>query len=128
MTPVTHIDINKAELNKLIEHPINESIVMLNFLKFKEKMENDIVSGEVAYKEYMKQAYPFFQKASAEILFFGRPQQMLIGPQDEILWDKVLVVKYASATDFINMIQAEGYPSKLREKGLQDSRLISCSS
>ena len=53
---------------------------------------------------------------------------MLIGPEDQELWDDVLLVKYRNIREFFKMTQAKGYPSDLREQSLQDSRLIYCKS
>ena len=70
----------------------------------------------------------FFEKVDAEIVFFGSPKIMLIGPEDQDLWDDVLLVKYRNIGEFFKMTQAKGYPSDLREQSLQDSRLIYCKS
>lgn len=86
------------------------------------------MTGEASYKQYMKAATPFFEKIDAEIIFFGRPLLMLIGPEDETLWDDMLLVKYKNQSEFFKMTRAEGYPTKLREQSLQDSRLIYCKS
>ena len=74
----------------------------------------------------MKAVTPFFQKSNAKILFYGEPKFTLIGPSDELEWDKVLIVEYAKKEDFINMITTKGYPAHLRSKAMADSRLIYC--
>ena len=65
---------------------------MLNLLRYKEKDEETGQTGKEAYSEYLEAAKPFFQKVNAEILFFGRPRHMLIGPVDEELWDAIILV------------------------------------
>lgn len=126
MEKQSYLEINKEQLKAFMQLPVDTPVVMLNLLKFKNEVVATGFSGEESYKEYMKQANPFFQKANAEILFLGKPQTMLIGPEDEDLWDMVLLIKYKAITDFLGMVQAEGYPAHLRKQALDDSRLIQC--
>lgn len=123
-----YLDINEAEFKAFSQLPGTQAVVMLNLLKFKAKIDDTSMSGEDGYKAYMKAAMPFFNLANAEVLFFGKPQHTLIGPEDKERWDKVLLVKYKSVNDFLDMITSEGYPSDLRKQSLLDSRLIHCNS
>lgn len=122
----SYLEINPEQFKAFTQLPMDAPVVMLNLLKFKDMVPETGLSGEASYKEYMKQATPFFAKANAEVLFLGRPQTMLIGPDDEEIWDKVLLIKYNTIAGFLNMVQAEGYPSHLRKQALSDSRLIHC--
>lgn len=126
MAKDTFLEINQEQFKTFKQFAIDTPVVMLNMLKFKIRVPETGLSGEEAYKEYMRQATPFFSKADAEILFLGKPQTMLIGPEDEDLWDKVLLIKYNTIAGFIDMVQAAGYPSHLRAQALEDSRLIHC--
>ncbi|MGO4919645.1 DUF1330 domain-containing protein [Maribacter spongiicola] len=121
------LEINEEQFKAFVKLPKDTSVVMLNLLKFKELVTETGLSGADSYKEYMKKATPFFIRAEAEILFMGKENTMLIGPEDEELWDKILLIKYKTISDFLEMIQAEGYPSHLRNQALEDSRLIHCS-
>jgi len=126
MEKESYLEINQEQFKAFAQLPSDTTVVMLNLLKFKNKVFETGLSGADSYKEYMRQAAPFFEKMDAEILFLGKPQTMLIGPEDEGLWDKVLLIKYNSIADFLKMVQAEGYPSHLRKQALDDSRLIHC--
>lgn len=106
----------------------DEPVIMLNLLKYKERVEETGETGKVEYSNYLNAAAPFLKKAEATVLFFGAPKHMLIGPTDEALWDAVIVVRYHSFAHFMGMVQAKGYPSQLRERALEDSRLIHCKS
>lgn len=121
-----YIEINKEQLNAFLKLPMDKPIVMMNLLKFKETVSGKDITGADLYKKYMKAATPFFVKANAEILFIGKPLSVLIGPEKEVLWDKLLLIKYKTISDFLSMVQAEGYPAHLREEALLDSRLIPC--
>jgi len=122
------IEVNSEQLKALAEVPEDQELLMLNLLRYKDRVEETGLTGETAYKQYMRAASPFFEKADAEIIFFGRPQLMLIGPEDQELWDDILLVKYRNSGEFFRMTQAKGYPSKIREQSLLDSRLIYCKS
>lgn len=113
-------------MKALFELPHDQELMMLNFLRYKDTVEETGLSGEASYKEYMKAATPFFKLVEAEVVFFGRPQSTLIGPEEEALWDDVLIVKYDTPGSFLKMVQEDGYPSELREQALLDSRLIYC--
>lgn len=120
------IEVNKEQLQALAELPEDQELLMLNLLRYKDRVEETGLTGKITYKQYMSAASPFFEKVDAEIVFFGSPKLMLIGPEDQELWDDILLVKYKNAGEFFKMTQARGYPSELREQSLQDSRLIYC--
>lgn len=126
MEKQSYLEINKEQFKTFVQLPMNTPVVMLNLLKFKDMVSETGLSGAESYAAYMRQATPFFAKAGAEVLFIGKPQTMLIGPEDEILWDKMLLVKYNTIAGFLGMVQAEGYPAHLRKQALNDSRLIHC--
>ena len=113
-----HINPTRTQFEGLANIPDNQPIVMLNLLKFSD-------TGEL-YQHYMKAAYPFFVKSGAEILYKGKIIHTFIGDESTIEWDEMLVVKYASKSDFISMTTADGYPGHLRQQALTDSRLFVC--
>lgn len=123
-----YIRVNPDEFQKFKESTTGEPVVMLNLLRYKELVKETGETGKVAYSTYLNAARPFFEKVNAEILFFGSPKHMLIGPTEEELWDAIILVKYNSFSDFVTMAKAEGYPTHLREQALLDSRLIHCKS
>ena len=126
MEKQSYIEVNAEQFKAFMQLPMDTPVVMLNFMKFKDKVPETGLSGAESYNRYMEAATPFFAKASAEVIYMGVPKTMLIGPEDENLWDKMLLVKYNSIADFLGMVQAEGYPSHLRALALEDSRLIHC--
>lgn len=120
-----YLDLTREQYKAFMEMPIDVPLQMLNLLKFKKKVDDADISGADRYKEYMKATVPFFQKSNAKINFFGDAKFTLIGPE-ELEWDKVLIVEYASKNDFVKMITTEGYPSEMRKSAIEDSRLIFC--
>ncbi len=124
----TYLKANPDTMKALFDLPDDQELIMLNFLRYKESVAETGLSGEASYREYMKAATPFFKLVEAEVVFFGRPQSTLIGPEEESLWDDVLIVKYRNPGSFLKMVRENGYPSGLREQALLDSRLIYCKS
>lgn len=122
----TYLDLTKEQFKDFIALPNDLPLQMLNLLKFKAQVEETGLTGKEQYKVYMKAAFPFFEKSNAKIIFNGNPKFTLIGPVDQLEWDKILIIEYATKKDFITMITSEGYPAHLRTKALADSRLIFC--
>lgn len=123
---MTYLDGTKEQFKQLMSLPIEGTLKMLNLLKFKPQVASSGKTGAAHYKDYMQAAQPFLASANAKILFYGKPQLMLIGP-NELEWDKVLIVEYDSREDFIKMVTNKDYPSHIRREALEDSRLIYCS-
>ncbi|MGB3149876.1 MAG: hypothetical protein WBB27_04370 [Maribacter sp.] len=126
MDEQTYLNINPEQISDFAKTAPGRPVVMLNLVKYKMLVPETGITGKEAYKEYMRKATPFFQKVNAEVLFYGSPKHMLIGPEEESLWDDVLLVKYNAVSDFMKMVKTEGYPAHLRAQALEDSRLIHC--
>ncbi|UTW62479.1 DUF1330 domain-containing protein [bacterium SCSIO 12741] len=110
------------------------AVVMLNLLKFKAEADyegldhlapDEPITGKEAYREYMSETMPYLQAAGSEVLFYGSSSAFVIGPADES-WDAVLLVKHASAAQFIAFAQNEDYLKIAghRKAALEDSRLL----
>ncbi|MFD0861932.1 hypothetical protein ACFQ1M_06915 [Sungkyunkwania multivorans] len=120
-----YVHMTEEQFEAFNDLPVVGTFQMLNLLKFKEKVEGSDMSGAKAYALYMNAVLPFFQASGAKVVYQGRSQFTLIGP-DDTEWDKVLIIEYASKQDFLKMITTEGYPAAMRSRALQDSRLILC--
>jgi uncharacterized protein (DUF1330 family) len=124
-----------AEAGKaLFERNLKGPVVMLNMLKFKEIADYSAspelapaqpISGQEAYKKYMKDTKKYLEEAGGEVIFMGKSGQFLIGPE-AASWDAVLLVKYQSVETFLAMIFDEGYLAGTphRIAALEDSRLL----
>ena len=121
-----YLDITRDQYKAFMAISIDGPLHMLNLLKFKKQVSENGLTGAEQYKIYLKAAMPFIKKANAKVLYYGKPQLTLIGPEGDLEWDEILIVAYPSKTNFINMATAEGYPSELRKLALEDSRLIFC--
>ncbi len=119
-------EINKEGLAILSTFDENIPVFMMNYLNYKEMVSSTKKTGKETYNEYMKTAFPFFQKIDAEIIFKGKPMATIIGLSEEKLWDEVLIVKYANKKEFFKLMSFKEYPRALRASALTDSRLIFC--
>ncbi len=121
-----YTDINPMALKALADYPNDRPVYMLNYMKYAPLDPKTGKTGREVYKEYLEKATPFFQDINARISFKAMPALTIIGPEEETLWDEVLIVTYDTKADFFNLIQKEGYPGHIRKKALIDSRIIFC--
>lgn len=118
--------LNHEILEKLKSFPEDLPVFMVNYLNYKQVVEETGKTGRETYADYLKVAMPFFEHIDAEIVFKGKPMGTILGPSDEKLWDEVMIVKYASKDEFFKLLQLKEYPRELRASALADSRLIFC--
>ena len=124
MSNNTFINPTQDQILVVNNFPDDQSLCMLNLLKYKTKTA-DGISGKEQYKIYMKEASPFIEKSKGKVIYYGNALQNFIGP-DESEWDKVLIIQYPTKNNFLEMLQMENYPTHLRAAALEDSRLIIC--
>lgn len=107
-------------------HEDNGPIIMLNLLKFKDKVEETGESGLASYASYSQKVAPLLAKVGGKPLLHAKTDQVLIGSDEEDLWDQVLVVEYPSRAAFIQMVQSPEYQEALpeRNQALERSKLI----
>ncbi len=120
------MNLNLEGIEKLESFDDNVPIFMLNYLNYKDIVEETGKTGAETYDEYLIEAAAFFEQLDANVVFKGRPQGIILGPSEEELWDEILIVKYVNKYEFFKIFQMEGYPLELRASALSDSRLIFC--
>ena len=107
-------------------------IHMLNLLKFRKNVDSAILSnvdndlsGEEVYNQYLNLMDTMFRKAGSKILYKGKGNSFLIGPESE-KWDLILLVEHQTVSRFIALAQTEDYKAieKYRHASLEDSRLL----
>ena len=107
---------------------------MLNLLKFRDladySMHEELkqleeITGKEAYRFYMKGTLPELERAGGRVLYFGKSQYFLIGPDSE-QWDAVLLVEHQSVQKFMEFAQNPNYLriAGHRTAALEDSRLL----
>lgn len=82
-------------------------------------------TGAEAYAAYGRESGPVFARLGGSIVWRGRFELMLIGPQDE-RWDLCFIARYPSVAAFVEMIRDPAYREavKHRQAAVEDSRLI----
>ena len=82
-------------------------------------------SGAEAYAAYGRESGPVFERLGGRIVWQGRFELMLIGPQEE-RWDHCFIAEYPSVAAFVEMIRDPVYREavKHRQAAVEDSRLI----
>lgn len=103
-------------------------IHMLNLIKLNQTAKyNDgaLVSGKEAYDAYGRGSAPIFQRVGGRIVWSGKFDLTLIGPQDET-WDIAFIAEYPNSDAFIEMVKDEEYQQavKHRNAAVKTSRLI----
>lgn len=106
----------------------DEPIMMLNLLRFRERAayeDGREATGAEAYEAYGRDSAPVFHRVGGEIIWRGRPQVMLIGPEDK-RWDLIFIARYPTAGAFLEMVTDPQYQEavKHRQAAVLDSRLI----
>lgn len=131
----THIEPTPAQGAAFLTNAPAGAVVMLNLLRFRERADygrtprlapNDgECSGIDAYAAYAEHAMPLLRAAGGEVLFQGRAEAFIIGPEGEG-WDMVILVRYPSAAAFMKFATDPAYLAGVghRTAALSDSRLL----
>jgi hypothetical protein len=130
----TYIEPTQEAGRAFFARRISGSVVMLNLLKFRitadysaapELAPAEPISGETAYRIYMKHTLPHLEKSGGEMVFYGHGGEFLIGPSEE-RWDAAMLIKQASVAAFLAFASNQEYLSGIghRTAALEDSRLL----
>lgn len=106
---------------------------MLNLVKFNDLanypgdhlLARDGLTGAEAYANYGEHSAPVLAKVGGSILWRGRFECTLIGPNDET-WDAMFIAHYPNAHAFLAMISDPEYQKAVvhRQAAVKTSRLI----
>jgi uncharacterized protein (DUF1330 family) len=132
MTEV-YIDPSPANFQAFKDLPRDTPINMLNLLLYRERAAypeghehaGKGWSGRRAYEEYGRTSGPIFRKLGGQILWRGRFETMVTGP-DVREWHDGFIAQYPNAGAFFAMIKDPDYQQAVvnRTAALIDSRLI----
>ena len=83
------------------------------------------ITGKEAYRRYLNQLKPLLDSIGATVLLFGKPDFMLVGPQ-ETQWDLMFVVNYPSVNSLVSLLGQPAYEPAVahREAAIADYRLM----
>jgi uncharacterized protein (DUF1330 family) len=129
----TFIDPSAANFHAFKDLPRDNPINMLNLLRYREVAEYPAGhehagkgwSGRRAYEEYGITSGPIFRRLGGQILWRGRFETMVTGPEGEC-WDDGFIAVYPNAGAFFAMIKDPDYQRAVvnRTSALVDSRLV----
>lgn len=127
------IELDESRLPEILEAiPHGTPIVMLNLLRFNkltsypDGSDDENCSGRDAYDgRYLKLAKSYISRIGGSVVYDGDVCIEVIG-EPENYWHRVLVVKYPSIEDFMDMVSTAEYQAiRLhRAAALEDSRLV----
>lgn len=123
-----YVDPERDQFEAFKALPRDEPVMMLNFLRFHDKAvyeDGRDATGAEAYAAYGRDSGPIFERVGGKIVWRGKPEVMLIGPQDK-RWDLIFVARYPTASAFLEMVTDPDYRQavKHRQAAVLDSRLI----
>lgn len=123
-----HIDPTKASFARFREHPRQGPVNMLNLVQFRDQAaypDGRSATGAEAYAAYGRESQPIFQRVGGQIIWRGRFELTVIGPEDE-RWDACFIARYPSPDAFVEMVRDPAYREavKHRQAAVLTSRLI----
>ena len=103
-------------------------IHMLNLVRLRARAaypDGREATGAEAYAAYGRESAPVFAALGGAIVWRGRFELMLIGPEAE-RWDLCFIAAYPSVAAFVAMIRDPVYREavKHRQAAVEDSRLV----
>lgn len=123
-----HINPDRAHFGLFKDLPRDQPVHMLNLVRLRDQARYEdgrTATGTEAYAAYGRESGPIFRRLGGSILWSGRPELVLIGPEAE-RWDIAFVAAYPSGQAFIDMIRDAEYQraAQHRTAAVADSRLI----
>ena len=123
-----NIDPTRAQFEAFKNLPRDKPVNMLNLLKLRYKAvyeDGRDATGAEAYKAYGAESGPIFQRVGGKILWRGKPETVLIGPETE-QWHIAFIARYPTAGAFLEMVTDPAYQAVVfhRQAAVEDSRLI----
>lgn len=131
---MTYLEPTENAGRDFIMRGLKGPVIMLNMLQFRKVADysqhpqlapESEISGEQAYRLYMRHTEPFLTASGGEVIFYGEGGAYLIGPENEH-WHAVMLVKQQSVEAFIEFATNKDYLSGMghRSAALADSRLL----
>ena len=114
-------------LRQLLKDDDGEEFFMLNLNRY-EYAENEVQQGvPVAYQKYGEAVMPMILKRAGHPIYLGEISDYLVGGDiKEGSWQEIILVRYRSRQDFINMVTSIEYlkAAKHRYVGIEYAEVI----
>jgi uncharacterized protein (DUF1330 family) len=123
-----HVDPTREQFGAFMKLEDDGPVWMLNLIRLRKNARYEDgreATGAEAYAAYGRESAPFFTGVGGKIVMSGKPQAVLIGPEDEH-WDLAFIAEYPSAVAFGEMVKNPGYQAIVfhRQAAVKTSRLI----
>src|SRR5262245_20729854 len=123
-----HIDLSKQIFAQFRDNNREGPIHMLKLVRLRALAaypDGRKATGAEAYAAYGRESGPVFERLGGRIVWQGKFELMLIGPESE-RWDHCFIAEYPSVAAFAEMIRDPVYREavKHRQAAVEDSRLI----
>ena len=123
-----NIDPTREQFEQFKQLPRDQPVMMLNLVRLLSSAnytDGRSATGAEAYANYGKSSDEIFRKVGGEIIWRGKPENVLIGPDDE-QWDVAFIARYPTAGAFLAMVTDPNYQAIVfhRQAAVLDSRLI----
>ncbi len=127
------VDPDRAQFEAFKDLDRDTPLNMLNLVRFNDlanypgdhELARDGLTGADAYGNYGKETAPILAGVGGNIIWRGKFDVTLIGPQDET-WDAMFIAAYPNAHAFLKMISDPEYQKAVvhRQAAVKTSRLI----
>jgi uncharacterized protein (DUF1330 family) len=123
-----HVHADYDVIAKMAESDLDEPVVMLNLLKYRDQAEAghgvDGLTGRQAYTKYGQAFAELEPRFGGSVMWMGRGKHTVIGGDEE--WDIIILVTYPTRRQFIEMFNDPDYKAiaPMRAAALADSRII----
>lgn len=122
------VDPTKETFAQFRENDRPGPIHMLNLVRFRDEAtypDGRKATGAESYAAYGRESFPVLSRLGGRIVWRGKFELMLIGPQSE-QWDECFIAEYPSVAAFVEMIRDPVYREavKHRQAAVLDSRLV----
>ena len=107
-----------------------QPVAMMSLLRYRATAEypgghpDGPCTGREAYHRYAQGLVPLLERIGGRVLFMGQVAATILGPEEH--WDDIILIEYKSETDFLHLIQSDGYRAVAHHRGaaLADARLL----
>ncbi|MEM1315463.1 MAG: DUF1330 domain-containing protein [Pseudomonadota bacterium] len=130
-----HVDPDRAQFEAFKALPRDTPLNMLNLVRVRDAaaypeghaLAGQGLTGAQAYANYGRDSAPVLEKVGGSILWRGRFETVLIGPEAE-RWDACFIALYPHAGAFLAMVTDPDYQLAVvhRQAAVATSRLIRC--
>ncbi len=127
------VDPSRENFDAFKALPRDTPIHMLNLLRFRDQAAypeghanaGKGLSGREAYAEYGRTSGAVFTRVGGSVVWRGRMEAMVIGPEDK-QWDLAFIARYPDAAAFMEMVTDPDYRIAVinRQAAVLTSRLI----